>query len=185
MNYSRRRSERIGVEKILYEQHLERLKNVEPVTDCYFYGPKIKPIPRYVDETNRFRRRIEKENAHLLTRLAKVKSGTATHHHMSIVRQLRWKQRLLHIERINRLKRIVQQNQRLLRNIQTVKPTIQLPPIHVSPISRQKKRPPFDGIAKHNTHPHKLQEIQQNWENITPIEKYTPQRRVSFDFLRK
>ena len=41
MNYSRRPSQRIGVEKILYRQHLERLKNVEPVTDCYFYGPKI------------------------------------------------------------------------------------------------------------------------------------------------
>ena len=183
MNYSRRRSERIGVEKILYRQHLERLKNVEPVTDCYFYGPKITPIPRYVDETNRFRRRIEKENAHLLTRLAKVKSGTATHHHMSIVRQLRWQQHLLHVERINRLKRIAMQNQQLLRNIQTAKPTIQLPSIHVSPISRQRKRRPFDGIAKHNIQPHKLQEIQQKWENITPIENYTPQRRVSFDFF--
>ena len=140
MNYCRRRSERIGVEKIMYEQHVERLKNVRPVTDCHFYGPKIRPIPRYADENSRFRKRVEKENVHLLTRLSRVKSGTATHHHMSIVRQLRWKQYLLHVERVERLKRITQQNQRLLRNIQTVKPVIKLPPIYSSTIPKDTKR---------------------------------------------
>jgi hypothetical protein len=179
MNYERRRSERIGIEKILYKQHLERLKNVEPVTDCHFYGPKITPIPRYTDENNRARRKIEKENAQLLTRLAKVKSGTATHHHMSIVRQLRWQQYLLHVERINRLKRIVQQNQRLLRNIQNVKPTLQLPPIH-SPIIRPKS-------AQQQRANRQLERIQSRYEsNMMHIENYTLRpiintQRVSFN----
>lgn len=185
MNYERRRPQRIGIEKILYKQHLERLKNVQPVTDCHFYGPKIIPIRRYTDENNRFKRRVEKDNANLLIRLAKVKSGTTTHHHMSVIRQLRWKQHLQHMERINRLKRITQQNQRLLRNIQTVRPYIQMPSIYPSFSPIQNKRP-ISADTHIRTTKHKiqqlqqLQEIQQKWENITPIENYKPQRRLSF-----
>ena len=140
MNNEIRDAERTGIDKILYEKHIERLKNVKPVTDCHFYGPKITPTPRYIDENNRFRQRIEKENKQLLIRLSKVKSGTGTHHHMSIIRQLRWTQYLKQVERNNMLKRITQQNQRLLRNIQFVKPTIQLPPIYTSPTLTQRKR---------------------------------------------
>lgn len=181
MNYERRHSERIGIEKILYKQHLKRLKNVEPVTDCHFYGSKITHIPRYADENNRSRRKIEKENAQLLTRLAKVKSGTTTHHHISIVRQLRWQQHLLHVERINRLKHIVQQNQRLLRNIQTAKPTLQLPPIHY-PIIRPIIRPKSE---KQQRFSKKIERrIQTQCEsNISHIENYTLSPKINKQYL--
>ena len=183
MNYELRNAERTGIDKILYRQHLERLKNVQPVTDCHFYRPKITPIPRYMDENNRFRQRIDKENAYLLTRLAKVKSGTATHHHMSIIKQLRWNQYLNHVERNNNWKRITQQNQRLLRNIQNVKPCIQLPSIYPSPIARHKRRPKSAGSR---LNPNKLQQIQEKWERIRPLESYglrqiTHTNQVTFD----
>ena len=185
MNYQRQRpgsgSHRFGIERLLYNQHIERLKNVQPVTDCHLYEPKSPPIPRYPDENNRFKRRIENENALLCSRLAKVQSGTHTHHHMSVIRQLRWKQHILHGERIKLQKRIAHQNARLLRDIQNVKPNIQLSTAYPSPSYyhlRAHKRPKSTGtLAKYTN---KLQEIQQRWENIPSIENYPITKQVKF-----
>lgn len=166
MNYQRRRSERIGIEKQAYEDHLIRLQNIQHVVDCRYTGPKVKPIQRYADENNRFKRRTDKENASLISRLAKVKSGTVTHHHISVIRQLRWQQYLRHVERINRLKRITKQNERLLKGIQTIKPTIDLSCVNIKYGSQN--RPHTDGkMCKYRS----LKKIKSKWDSFRPVER--------------
>lgn len=123
MNYARRRNERRGIEKWLYEQHVQRINNAKSLIDTYQHT-KIKPIPRYEIENRIQQSKIDKENMELLYRLAQTKTSIQTHNHVSVLRQLRLKQQMARIERTLRLRNIDIENNRLLNAIQQVKPSI-------------------------------------------------------------
>lgn len=123
MNYARRRNERRGIEKIMYEQHVHRINNAKPVIDTYQHT-KIKPIPRYEIENRIQQSKIDIENMELLYRLAQTKACIQTHNHISVLRQLRLKQQIARIERKLRQQNINIENNRLLHAIQQVKPSI-------------------------------------------------------------
>lgn len=118
-----RRNERTGYEKILFEKHKNRVNNAHTVLDTYQYT-KIKPIPKYKFENQIQRKKIYLENADLLTRLAKVRAATHTHHHISVIRQLQLKKHLTRVKRTTELRRIQKGNVELLNAIQKVKPSI-------------------------------------------------------------
>ena len=117
------RNERTGYEKILFEQHKNRLNNSQTILDTHQHT-KIKPIPKYKIENLLQKRRIDVENADLLTLLAKVRAATHTHHHISVIRQLQLKKHLTRVKRITELQRIQKGNAELLNAIQKVKPSI-------------------------------------------------------------
>jgi len=120
-----RRNERIGFEKILYEQHKNRINNSRTVLDTHQHT-KIKPIPKYKIENQIQRKKIEFENANFLTRLAKVRGAIKTHNHISVIRQLQLKKYLARIKRRSELQKIQNDNMRLLNAIQKVKPSIKV-----------------------------------------------------------
>ena len=60
----------------------------------------------------------------LLYRLAQTKASIQTHNHVSVLRQLRLKQQIAHIERTLKQRNINIENNRLLQAIQQVKPSI-------------------------------------------------------------
>jgi len=123
MNYVRKRNERRGIDKLLYEQHVHRINHAKPVIDTYQHT-KIKPIPRYEIEKRIQQSKIETENMELLYRLAQTKASIQTHNHVSVLRQLRLKQQIAHIERTLKQRNINIENNRLLQAIQQVKPSI-------------------------------------------------------------
>ena len=90
MNYVRKRNERKGFEKLLYEQHVHRINNAKPVIDTYQHTK----INRFQEEIeNRLQQnKIDIENMELLYRLAQTKASIQTHNHVSVLRQLRLKQ---------------------------------------------------------------------------------------------
>lgn len=123
MNYARKRNERRGIDKLLYEQHVHRINHAKPVIDTYQHT-KIKPIPRYEIENKIQQRKIDIENMELLYRLAQTKASIQTHNHVSVLRQLRLKQQMTRIERKLKQRNIDIENNRLLHAIQEVKPSV-------------------------------------------------------------
>lgn len=123
MNYARRRNERMGIEKLMYEQHRKRIQQAKPMIDSYQHT-KLKPIPRYEIEKRIQQSKIDTENMELLYRLAQAKSSIKTHNHISVLRQLRLKQQITNIERKLTQQNINIENNKLLNTIQHIKPNI-------------------------------------------------------------
>lgn len=117
------RNERVGYEKILFEQHRKRVSNSKTCLDTHQYT-KIKPIPKYQMENYLREKQIDRENTYLLERLSRTKCQIETYNHISVLRQLQWKKRLSNLKRKQDNYRINCENQRLLSSLQTVKPTI-------------------------------------------------------------
>lgn len=121
----RRRCERVGYEKLLYDQHISRITKMKPSVDT-IQMTKIKPLPKYEIENQMREKKRHKGNAELLCRLTKAKCAIKTSHHISVLRQLQIKKQLSYIKRNIDNRIIVDGNMRLLRAIQEVRPTISI-----------------------------------------------------------
>jgi len=121
--YLHKRPERTGYEKVLYEQHIERISAMKPVVDTS--APKQMP---YNDRRERDRdyinRKIDYGNKLLLERIAKMiqHSNIDNKHDKHIYEYSKFKQRLYNIVRQSRLKQITEENNNLLKRIQIVSP---------------------------------------------------------------
>ena len=113
-------------DKILYEQHLERVKNMLPTIDNS--TPRRLPLinHRRLDDRKMKDRIIQKENYQILLNLAKVIQKSSIDNKLSnhVKETQTFKQHLLRIKRKNELKKITDENLQLLKRIQDVPPTI-------------------------------------------------------------
>ena len=120
-------AQRKSYDKILYEQHVERVKNMLPTIDNS--TPRRLPFNdhRRLEERMVKERIIQQENMQLLTNIAKAiqKSGIDNQLSKHVKDTQEFKRRLLRIRRNNELKKITDENLQLLRRIQNVPPTIQ------------------------------------------------------------
>ena len=119
--------ERKSYDKILYEQHVERVKNMLPTIDNS--TPRRLPFNdhrRLVDRMVKDRI-IQQENIQMLMNIAKVIQKSSIDNKLSkhVKDTQEFKQRLLRIKRLNELKKITGENVQLLKRIQNVPPTIQ------------------------------------------------------------
>jgi hypothetical protein len=119
------RNERKGYDKILFENHKKRIMNMKPRIDSH-YIEKLKKIPRLGINDQIKKRTIINENMQLLTRIYNVKPTLDNYNHISVIRQLQFKKQLSYNERQNRENRIKSENDKLLKSIQNVKPSINL-----------------------------------------------------------
>jgi hypothetical protein len=121
-------SERKSYDKILYEQHVERVKNMLPTIDNS--TPRRLPFNdhRRVEDRQVKDRKIEQENMQLLTNIAKAIQKSSIDNKLSkhVKDTQEFKRRLLRIKRNNDLKKITEENLQLLKRIQNVPPTIRL-----------------------------------------------------------
>jgi E3 ubiquitin-protein ligase TRIP12 len=119
----RARSERRGFEKILYEQHLDRLRSAKGYVDCG--PPRAHPLSNKaeMDKRRKFAA-IEFDNKLLLERLAAVvqtktidnEMDKATQHHKVFKAKLSLTKKKLELQKIT------EENQRILKRIQEVPP---------------------------------------------------------------
>ena len=119
------RPERKLYDKILYEQHLDRIKNILPTIDNK--APRKHPLSnrKQIEDTQRYKK-IEKENSNILLRIAKTiqKSSidNALSPHIESYRKFQHKL----IQNRNKVynNKITKENQLLLKRIIEVRPTI-------------------------------------------------------------
>jgi len=124
----RQRSERRLYDKILYEQHLERMKSMLPTIDNN--EPRKHPFNhRRLRELIAQTRKIEKENIQILQNIAiaiqKSNIENTLSNHVQNIRN--FKKQLYRVKRKNELQKITNENLQLLSRIQTVPPTIHIP----------------------------------------------------------
>ena len=118
-----RRPERMGYEKILYTQHLDRVSTIKPVIDTS--APR--PLP-YNNKRERERIRknnlIDFENRCILERIASVIQQSSLDNKLDkhINEYSKFKQLLYRTVHRSRLNQITQENLNLLKRIQTVNP---------------------------------------------------------------
>ena len=122
------RPERKSYDKILYEQHIERLKNMLPTIDNS--TPRQHPYnTRRLRERIRHNNKIERENCQILQNIAlaiqKTNIDNTLSKHVQTTR--RFKKHLSYINHVNKLRKITNENFQLLRRIQNVPPSIHLP----------------------------------------------------------
>jgi hypothetical protein len=121
------RSERKLHDKVLYEQHLERMKSMLPAIDNN--EPRKHPFNhRRLRELIAQTRKIEKENIQILQNIAiaiqKPTIDNTLSNHVQNVRN--FKKQLYRLKRKNELQTITDENLKLLTRIQTVPPTIHI-----------------------------------------------------------
>lgn len=120
MYYSKPRT---GYDKLLYTQHIERMKNIKKTIDNE-EPIKKKYVNKYKAEQKLFDSRIQYENRMMLERIAKNiqehqldNTPSKSHQlHYSFMRKMSCEKRL------RELKTIQQNNQKLLYNIQNAQP---------------------------------------------------------------
>ena len=120
---TRRRPERKGYEKILYEQHVERVCTMKPVIDTS--APRPLPVSNKCERDRIWKNKnIEYDNKLLLERIAKTIQYPTIDNKLDkhVNEQSKFKQRLYHIVRQSRLQHITKENSKLLKRIQMVKP---------------------------------------------------------------
>ena len=121
-------SERRLYDKVLYEQHLERMKSMLPTIDNN--EPRKHPFNhRRLRELIAQNRKIEKENIQILQNIAiaiqKPTIDNTLSNHVQNIRN--FKKQLYRVKRKNELQTITDENLTLLTRIQTVPPTIHIP----------------------------------------------------------
>lgn len=120
-------AQRKSYDKILYEQHVERVKNMLPTIDNS--TPRRLPFNDHRRLADRMvkDRIIQQENIQMLMNIAKVIQKSSIDNKLSkhVKDTQEFKQRLLRIKRLNELKKITGENLQLLKRIQNVPPTIQ------------------------------------------------------------
>ena len=119
-----RRPERIGFEKILYNDHLKRLNGAESLVDTQ--SPRPPPLSnKWKIDNLRNKRRIEKENSIILTRLIKIiESGKSIDNslHKSVEEQLIFKEKIRKCRKRLELERIMEENKNLYNRLIQVEP---------------------------------------------------------------
>lgn len=117
--------ERKLYDKILYEQHVTRVKNILPTIDNR--PPRKHPLSnRKIMEENRKRREIEKENFNILIRIAKSVQTSSLDNKLSqyINRHRQFKRKLTMKRKLIEHKKITMNNHKLLKRIIEVKPNV-------------------------------------------------------------
>jgi hypothetical protein len=121
--YLHKRPERRGYEKVLYDQHVERVSAMKPVVDTS--APRQMPYndrrERDRDYTNRM---IDYGNKLMLERIATTiqHSKIDNKHDKHMYEYSKFKERLYNIVRQSRLEQITEENVKLLKRIQQVNP---------------------------------------------------------------
>jgi hypothetical protein len=123
MSKEHRRSERIGLEITDYNNHIERLHKMKPTLDTH---TSLK-LPKLIKRNNQSRMiDIEKQNINLLQRIAV--SIQTNHIDNKLPKHVNeysnFQKKVKRDSRISKLKKIQENNKRLLQRIQEVKPTI-------------------------------------------------------------
>lgn len=117
--------ERKLYDKILYEQHVTRVKNMLPTIDNR--PPRKHPLSnRKIMEENRKRRKIEKENFNILLRIAKSVQTSSIDNKLSkdINRCRKFKKQLTMKRKLSEHRKIITNNHKLLKRIIEVQPSV-------------------------------------------------------------
>jgi len=120
---TRVRPERKGYEKVLYNQHLERVSTMKPVIDTS--APRPLPLSNKCERDRLWKNQlIEYDNKALLERIAKTIQNPTIDNKLDkhVYEQSKFKRRLYHIVQQSRLQKITKENYHLLKRIQMVKP---------------------------------------------------------------
>lgn len=119
----RGRPERKGYEKVLYEQHIERISTMKPVIDTS--APRPLPLSNKCERDRLWKNQlIEYDNKLILERIAKTIQKPTIDNKLGkhINEQSKFKKRLYQIVHQSRLQKITKENYNLLKRIQMVKP---------------------------------------------------------------
>ena len=120
---TRGRSERRGFEKILYDQHLERIRTMKGAIDSG--PPRAHPLGNKaeMDKRRKFAA-IEFDNKLLLERLAAVVQTKTIDNEIDEVTQLHvvFKKKLSLSKKKMEMQKVTEENQRILKRIQEVPP---------------------------------------------------------------
>jgi len=119
------RPERKLYDKLLYEQHIHRIKNILPTIDTSC--PKKHPLSnRKIIDDLRLKKKIEKENSELLLRLAKTIQTSSIDNKLSpyINNYRKFKSKLSKIRQKSNNDKITKENKELLKRIIEVSPTL-------------------------------------------------------------
>lgn len=119
------RPERRLYDKVLYEQHIDRVKNMLPTVDT---GPPRKhPMSnRKIIDDFRMKKKIEKENYNILLRIAKSIQTTSIDNTLSpyINNHREFKRKLTRTRKRLEHEKITKDNQLLLKRIIEVPPSV-------------------------------------------------------------
>ena len=119
----RQRSERIGYDAVIYNQHLERLNNIKTTLDLN--PPKKHPLKnKIILEKIKTNKKIDIENKMLLERIAKkIQTSTLDNKlHPSTKMHSKFKKYLSYTKNKIYLEKITNENNELLKKIQKVPP---------------------------------------------------------------
>ena len=117
--------ERKLYDKILYEQHVTRVKNILPTIDNR--PPRKHPLSnRKIMEENRTRKKIEQENFNILIRIAKSVQTSSIDNKLSkhINRYRKFKKQLTMKRKLSEHRKIIINNHKLLKRIIEVQPSV-------------------------------------------------------------
>lgn len=119
-------TQRKSYDKILYEQHVERVKNMLPTIDNSTPRRHLLNDNRRLEDRIVKYRKIQQENMKLLMNIAKTIQKSSIDNKLSkhVKDTQDFHRRLLRIRRNNELKKITDENLQLLKRIQNVPPTI-------------------------------------------------------------
>ena len=120
---TRKRPERKGYEKVLYEQHVERVCTMKPVIDTS--APRPLPLSNKCERDRIWKNQlIEYDNKLILERIAKIIQQPTIDNKLDkhVHEYSKFKKRLYHIVRQSRLQKITKENCNFLKRIQMVKP---------------------------------------------------------------
>lgn len=123
MTREHRRSERIGLEIADYNNHIERLHKMKPTINTH---TSLK-LPKLIKRSNKSRMiEIEKQNISLLQRIAySIQTSRIDNKLPKHVNEYsHFQKKIKHDNHISELKKIQENNMKLLHRIQEIKPTI-------------------------------------------------------------
>lgn len=135
-----RRSERNTYEKLIYDQHITRIKNAKPVINVK--PPKPHPLNnKYIMEHQRNNKNIEKQNSILLEQIAKRIQQTHIDNiqHPSVMKHSKFKKQISSVRKRLTLAKITDENIQLLNRIQTVEPNYDHAKYELDEENRRKK----------------------------------------------
>lgn len=120
---SRVRPERKGYDVIIYQQHVERLKKMQPTVNSG--PPREHPLSnkREMDKRREFLN-IEFDNKLMLERLAKVIQNKSIDNeiHQSVEMHAKFKKKLVATQKRSEMQKLTRENQQMLKRIQEVPP---------------------------------------------------------------
>jgi hypothetical protein len=118
-----KRQDRKGYTKRLYEQHLERLKNIKPTIDNG--EPKQMPFSKkWENEYNRKKDTIHDSNMKLVTRLINKTSHLDNKLDRRTKEVLDFKRQMILHKRRMEMEKIISENVILLNRLKTIEPTL-------------------------------------------------------------